>query len=251
MALPPRSSGRQCEVWFSSFCFIWNFEANHNSFSSSSTSTCDCSVSLRRLLPQRILAGVPGSLVFLRGEQDDGPAQTRCRLTCYHHTNTTQSPCDQHYTLYAGYAHGRSVEWFNNPEFRAEIRRNMTHLPMVDVLVCAYPGVQCLPFAFLARAVVVRFHHRFLHHVWNDDQRKWARTLQVPARSAPHVVFARPSFHTRYHMHLFTHLLSGRTWLAAATCSWRHRMHTTGCSRIASPASTPCRGPRSGVLLLE
>jgi hypothetical protein len=33
-------------------------------------------------------------------------------------------------------------------------------------------------FTHIHTHTIYRFHHRFLHHLWGDDQKKWAATLQ-------------------------------------------------------------------------
>ena len=50
-----------------------------------------------------------------------------------------------------------------------------------DVLICSFPGIQCLGWLPFAKSIIIRFAHRYDHHVWNPKhaRMKWTKILNM------------------------------------------------------------------------
>lgn len=50
-----------------------------------------------------------------------------------------------------------------------------------DVLICGFPGVQCLGWLKFAKSIILRFAHRYDHHLWNPQYMrvKWVKILNM------------------------------------------------------------------------
>eukprot|EP01083_Nonionella_stella_P045186 121456_1 len=48
-----------------------------------------------------------------------------------------------------------------------------------DIVICGFPGVQCLGYLGVAKVILIRFSHRYDHHVWNKfgGRVKWTQIL--------------------------------------------------------------------------
>eukprot|EP01083_Nonionella_stella_P307988 1084882_1 len=52
-----------------------------------------------------------------------------------------------------------------------------------DVIICGFPGIQCLGYLGVAKVLIIRFAHRYDHHVWNNfgAREKWTKILNMIA----------------------------------------------------------------------
>eukprot|EP01084_Bolivina_argentea_P007817 14673_1 len=50
-----------------------------------------------------------------------------------------------------------------------------------DVIICSFPGVQCILYLKFAKVIIIRFAHRYDHHVWNPaaTRIKWTKILNM------------------------------------------------------------------------
>ena len=51
--------------------------------------------------------------------------------------------------------------------------------PIIDVLVCVFPSSQCAFLLPFAKVIIIRFMHRFNHHVWVQGQRNGERLYML------------------------------------------------------------------------
>eukprot|EP01062_Namystynia_karyoxenos_P056033 TRINITY_DN46_c1_g2_i1.p1 TRINITY_DN46_c1_g2~~TRINITY_DN46_c1_g2_i1.p1 ORF type:complete len:1098 (+),score=344.30 TRINITY_DN46_c1_g2_i1:339-3632(+) len=88
--------------------------------------------------------------------------------------------------------------------------------PVADVLVCQFPGVQCLGALYLARHTIVRLTHRWDHLICGLPgsagipaelqlplSLEWGRTLQALNRDPAHIVAANNHYDAAYFKHHF------------------------------------------------
>ncbi len=50
-----------------------------------------------------------------------------------------------------------------------------------DVMICLFPGVQCIGWLPFAKSIIFRFAHRYDHHLWNPENAKvkWIKILNM------------------------------------------------------------------------
>ena len=73
-----------------------------------------------------------------------------------------------------------------------------------DVIICSFPGVQCIKYLPFAKLIIFRFAHRYDHHLCsaNNNRFKWIKILNIIAQNCLHnnVIFTVTNIYDYFYL---------------------------------------------------